>query len=243
MDDIITMLKLMYAGFTDAELNTLVVAGQNADLDPLLREIMPMRDEDTGLFYPYAVSKSIVAEVQRYFTDRGATSWFDQRPITRPDEREALHIEPGEVVYEVRLSDTLAQVEYRNNFKQLADAGYPVDQLIEALGPCPRPTVTISTGRVLASEQFETRFRMSRADYAVKRGMRKVAELRMPTTGAARVGANLKRLSEIDMPAVPDDPLSFAGIAAESDPIPAPQPVHYENCARRLGRDDSDGLI
>ena len=236
MTDMQQMLRTMYGvEFSDDELNALIQGGMDSDLSPILGEIKPMHDPETGQFYLYSQSKSVVADLQRYFTERGATGWFDQRPIHDPDEREAQRLADGDIAYEIRLSDTLGQVEYRKNFKDLASAGYPVDQLIEALGPAPRPTVTIAVGRFLASESLDMRYRMTPADYAVKRGMRRAAELRMPTTGAARVSANLKRLSEIDAIPAPAN-LEWAGVAIGES-------LDHEQRATLLGRNDDQGLI
>ena len=225
----IDMLRAMYGGeYTDDELHVLLVAGQNSGLDPLFREIVPMRDLDTGLFYPYAASKSIVSQLEETIHQRGATCWFDTRYIVDPHERFALQLDPADTAIEVRLSDTLAQMEYRKLLADLRGLGYPFDDCIRDIGPCPRPTVTVAVGRFLGSEPLEPRFRMSAVDYATKRGMRRAAEMRLPMTGAARVGADLKPLSEIDAMPVPEH------VKAEH--------THDER-ARMLGRTDDDSLI
>jgi hypothetical protein len=223
------MLRAMYGGeYTGDELHVLLVAGQNSGLDPLFREIIPMRDPDTGLFYPYAASKSIVSQLEETIHQRGATCWFDMRYIVDPHERFALQLDPADTAVEVRLSDTLAQMEYRKLLADLRELGYPFEDCIRDIGPCPRPTVTVAVGRFLATEALEPKFRMTAADYAIKRGMRRAAELRMPMTGAARIGADLKPLSEIDA-------------------LPAPERVPaahtHEERARMLGRTDDDSLI
>lgn len=226
---LLDMLRAMYGGeYTDDELHVLIVAGRNSDLDPLAREIVPMRDEETGLFYPYATSKSVISQLEQTIHQRGGACWFDMHYIIDPEERQALQLSPADTAVEVRLSDTLAQIEYRKLLTDLRSAGYPFDDCIRDIGPCPRPTVTVAVGRFLGSEPLDTRFRMSAVDYATKRAMRRAAELRLPMTGAARVSANLKPLSEIDAMPVPEH------VKAEH--------THAE-CARMLGRVDDDSLI
>ena len=246
MDDqlIFDALQAMYGSeCSDAELLALQHEAKNSGLDPLLGELIPLHDPETGLFYLYATSKSVIAQLQKHCADRGATCWFDHRIIVDDAERAELRLDDADAACEVRLSDTLAQVEYRQTFKELRDAGYPYDDLVAAIGHCPRPTVTVAVGRYLSSEAYDPKFRMSPMDYAIKRGMRRAAEMRMPTTAAARVSAQL--VSKADVDALPAPSIDWSGIAdvvPESATQMTPQERHAKN-QHALGRNDDEGLF